>query len=290
MHGLLNLHKPAGVTSRAVVNQVQRLVRPAKIGHTGTLDPLATGVLVVCIGVATRLTEYVQQMRKGYKATFVLGKRSDTDDVDGIVAEISNAHRPSQGEIEQALRPFVGAISQRPPDFSAVKIQGKRAYALARQGESVAIAERTVQVHALRLVRYDYPVLQLEIECGSGTYVRSLGRDLAKSLGTAAVMSQLCRTAVGPFHVSEAIDPDSLNVKSIPAALLPLETAVQHLPQVQLEDVEVQQIQFGRSIERRDHCISADAAAFDPRGRLVAILTRLDDDLLRPDKVLMVSN
>ena len=172
MHGLLNLHKPAGVTSRAVVNQIQRLVRPAKIGHTGTLDPLATGVLVVCVGAATRLTEYVQQMRKTYEATFLLGRRSDTDDVDGDVAEISDALQPSQAEIEGALPPFVGAISQRPPDFSAVKIQGQRAYALARLGEPLAIAERTVHVHVLRLVHYVYPQLQLEIECGSGTNVR----------------------------------------------------------------------------------------------------------------------
>src|SRR5687768_4447654 len=130
MHGLLNLNKPAGVTSRDVVNQIQRLVRPAKVGHAGTLDPLATGVLVVCIGNATRLIEYVQRMPKSYRAAFILGRSSDTDDIEGNVLEVADAPQPSIETLTSVLPRFIGEISQRPPAFSAIKVQGRRAYDL----------------------------------------------------------------------------------------------------------------------------------------------------------------
>ena len=189
--GLLNLNKPAGMTSRDVVNIVQRLSRPAKAGHAGTLDPLADGVLVVCVGSATRLIEYVQRMPKRYVGTFLLGRQSPTEDIEGEVTELPDAPVPTREQIEAAARRFVGRIEQRPPAFSALKIRGRPAYKLARQGKPVELAPRPVEIYRIEVKKYRYPELVLEIDCGGGTYVRSLGRDLAESLGTAAVMSAL---------------------------------------------------------------------------------------------------
>ena len=200
MFGFLNLNKPAGVTSRDVVNQVQRLVRPEKVGHAGTLDPLATGVLVVCVGRATRLTEYVQRMPKHYSATFLFGRQSDTEDIDGQVIELADPPQPKRDQIEATLPKFLGEIQQVPPAYSALKVEGRRAYDLARRGEDVQLAARPVVIYELRIVAYEYPELRLDIVCGSGTYVRSLGRNIARTVGTQAVMSALVRTAIGNFR------------------------------------------------------------------------------------------
>ncbi len=187
--GFLNINKPRGVTSRWVVDQVKRLVKPAKSGHAGTLDPLATGVLVVGVGQATRLVDYVQQMRKCYRAEFLLGRTSPTEDVEGEITELSNAAVPTRLQIAAAVGQFIGDIMQRPPAFSALKVAGKRAYALARRGQEVELTPRLVTIHRLRVMEYEYPRLVIDTECSSGTYIRSLGRDVAEALGTGAVMS-----------------------------------------------------------------------------------------------------
>jgi tRNA pseudouridine55 synthase len=286
MHGLLNLHKPAGVTSRDVVNQIQRLVTPAKVGHAGTLDPIATGVLVVCIGAATRLTEYVQRLPKSYLATFLLGRVSDTDDVEGSITEIADPPRPTLDEITAALPRFIGNIQQRPPAYSAIKVQGRRAYELARHGEMPSLAERPVVVHSLRIAGYKYPDLALAIECGSGTYVRSLGRDLAESLGTGAVMNRLVRTAIGSFGIETAVDPNSLDAKSLLDILLPIESALQSLPAIQLTEEEVFRVRRGQFVSRLGHGFANHIAAFDSNRQLVAVLRPHDADQLRPEKVI----
>src|ERR1051325_1327760 len=171
MFGLLNINKPSGITSRRVVDRVARLVKPHKAGHAGTLDPLASGVLVVCVGQATRLIEYVQRMPKRYRATFLLGRSSPTEDIEGDVSELPGAPQPSLDQIEQAARGMLGQLAQRPPAFSAVKVDGRRSYDLARAGRAVELAPRTIEVHAIALVGYSYPQLELDIRCGSGTYV-----------------------------------------------------------------------------------------------------------------------
>ena len=284
--GLLNLNKPSGMTSRQVVDCVQRLARPAKVGHAGTLDPLASGVLVVCVGAATRLTEYLQQMPKDYSGTFLLGRHSPTDDVDGEVTELGSSPVPSIEEITSAAKALTGRIEQRPPAFSAVKIAGRRAYALARQGKPVEPKPRTVTVHRLDVETYNYPELGLRIKCGSGTYVRSIGRDLAASLGTAAVMSRLARTAIGSFRIEEAIRPEELSPRNWTDHLLPMLRAVESLPRVELSPAEIAGIRAGRAIPR-DVTVSAegsDFAAVDEAGRLVAILTRRGPGLLGPKR------
>lgn len=282
--GLLNIDKPAGWTSRDVVNRVQRLVRPAKAGHAGTLDPLATGVLVVCVGRATRLIDYVQRQPKQYEATFLLGRRSDTEDIEGDVEELANPPVPTRQQLETALPQFLGAIKQRPPAFSAVKVGGKRAYRLARAGEHVQLAPRTIHIHNLTIREYDYPQLRIQMACSSGTYVRSLGRDLAEAVGTSAVMSRLCRTAVGGFTLDNAVSLDDLEAAGVAAALLPASTAVADLPRLVLSDAEIEAVRHGRLLRRPMDTTAPEIAAFDPNGRIVAIMARDATGRLRPHR------
>jgi tRNA pseudouridine55 synthase len=282
--GILNVNKPPGWTSRDVVNRIERLTRPARGGHAGTLDPLASGVLVVCVGPATRLIQYVQRMRKRYRARFLLGRHSPTDDLEGEVTLLANASIPSGEMIEAALPRFLGEIQQRPPIYSAAKIRGRRAYKLARQGEVVELALRTITIYQLDVRRYEYPELDLDIDCGSGTYVRSLGRDLAAVLGTAAVMSALERTAVGGFRVEEAVPMDALSADTLFGHLQPPLAAVADLQRVGLSDEQLVEIRHGRPIPkpkcaaRPANAVASPAgseeewAAFDSTGHLVAIL------------------
>ncbi|NQT14822.1 MAG: tRNA pseudouridine(55) synthase TruB, partial [Planctomycetes bacterium] len=271
--GLLNLSKPVGVTSRQVVNQVQRLARRTKFGHAGTLDPLASGVLVVCAGPATRLIRYVQQMPKCYTGTFLLGRRSATEDIEGDVVELQDPPVPTLDQIVQAASQLTGRIQQRPPAYSALKVNGRRAHALARKGHQVELKPRPIMVYRLEVVAYDYPEFRLEIECGSGTYVRSLGRDLAESLGTAAVMSALVRTAIGSLTIDEAVAPAELSRARWTDWLLPPWRAVESLPRVELGAEEIPEIRAGRAISKPDPSSGAsEIAACDAAGRLLAIL------------------
>lgn len=272
MIGLLNLHKPAGPTSRDVVNRVQRLVYPAKAGHAGTLDPLASGVLVVGVGPATRLIQYVQQMPKRYRGTFLLGRTSPSDDIEIEPTLLDHPPEPSREAIAAALPRFLGTISQRPPRYSAVKVAGQKAYAKARRGEEVELAPRPVTIHSLEVVEYDYPRLVLDIECGSGTYIRSLGRDLAEELGTAAVMSELVRTAIGHFSLADALPLDDVTPERMTERLHPPGAAVHHLPRVTLDDAQQVEIVHGRTIACDAPPGADEVAAFDPRGNLVALL------------------
>jgi tRNA pseudouridine55 synthase len=284
MFGLLNVNKPAGITSRDVVNRVQRLVKPHKAGHAGTLDPLATGVLIVCIGQATRLIEFVQRMPKRYVGTFLLARTSDTEDVEGTVVELTDSPVPTREQIEAALPSFVGKILQTPPAYSALKVAGKRAYALARKGAEVTLEPRPIEVHCIELVRYEYPELVLDIRCGSGTYVRSLGRDIARSVGTEAVMSALERTEIGPFVVGEAVPYDSLNAVSLAANLRPAADALPGLPLVELTADEVAELANGRRIANRSAVSGDEIAGVDSAGRLCALLKSADDGQLQPTR------
>ncbi len=288
--GILNLNKPPGCTSRDAVNQVERLARPAKTGHAGTLDPLATGVLVICVGQATRLIQYVQQMPKQYYATFLLGHHSVTDDTEREVTFLADAPQPIRNQIEAALSQFLGSIQQLPPQHSAVKVAGRRAYKMARKGQHVELAPRPVTIHSLRIIRYEYSELELMIECGSGTYVRSLGRDLAAALGTSAVMSALQRTAIGGFRVEDAISIAELNAESFAAHLQPALVAVDGLPLIQLTADQLTEIYHGRPIVKSASSTggppvaeSSKFAALDSTGQLAAILYEKHPGQLWPE-------
>lgn len=284
MFGLLNINKPPSVTSRDVVNRVQRIVRPLKVGHAGTLDPLATGVLVIAIGQATRLVEYIQRMPKTYLATFLLGRTSDTEDVQGQIQEMPDARVPALDEIQVAAAQLTGEIQQTPPAYSAVKIAGRRAYAMARRGETVDLESRAVTIHRLDLLAYNYPELQLRIVCSSGTYVRSLGRDLARLVGTEAVMSALVRKAIGPFELAAAIDSDNLALHDIQTHLLSPTLALAELPRVVLNADETRRIALGQPIDDHWQITARECTALDDRGNLIAILERLHGGSLKAAK------
>jgi len=248
MFGVINLHKPAGITSRQTLDYVTRQVHPFKAGHAGTLDPLATGVLVVCVGHATRLIERVQNYPKLYRAAFRMGCVSPSDDCDTEITELLDSSQPTRDELEQLLPRFTGEIAQTPPAFSAVKVNGRRAYKIARKGRAVVLEPRPVTVHYLRIAEYAYPRLVLEIECGSGTYVRALGRDLAAAAGTGAIMEELERSAIGPFTLDNAIDPQQLTKRRFSDALLPPQTLFPGFPRVTLTIAEQQRLIEGREL------------------------------------------
>lgn len=276
MFGILNVNKPAGWTSRDVVNRVQNLVRPAKVGHAGTLDPLATGVLVVCVGPATRLIADVQQMEKSYEATFLLGRTSPSEDVETEVTQLDSPVEPTVDQLKTVLPNFLGRIEQQPPIYSAIKRDGQPAYKQARKGKKVSLQPRSIEVYELTILGYEYPELRLAIRCGSGTYVRSLGRDLARAVGTEAVMSALVRRRIGEFSVDDSVNLASLTLDNLGEYLLSPLQAVPHLPKITLDEPSVRAIHHGRAVSSEQLGIpegyDARMAAVDGNHRLVALL------------------
>lgn len=279
--GLLNLNKPGGVTSRDVVNLFSRQRRGMKVGHAGTLDPLASGVLVVCLGKATRLIEYIQRMPKTYRTTVRLGAVSNTLDADGDVTEVEAPRQPDESEIRAALVPLIGKVLQRPPEVSALKVNGKRAYDLARSGQAVALEPRWVQIDRIDVLRYEWPRLELEIACGSGTYVRSIARDVGEALGCGGLVEVLVRTRIGGFRLEDALDPYTLTAETLPRSLRSSLEAVAALP-----SLTVTEDQVGALIQGRALSLSAfpslgtragEVALIGPDGELVAIAEAIPD-------------
>jgi tRNA pseudouridine55 synthase len=207
--GLLVVNKPRGITSHDVVARVRHIAGQKRVGHAGTLDPLATGVLVVCLGQATRVAEYASGSDKSYCAEIVLGVATDTYDADGRVTTRSGVHASAQ-EIESTLAGFLGPIQQAPPAYSAIKQGGEPLYKAARAGLEVTTPERSVRIDAIRVVAYEAPVLVLQVDCGKGTYIRSLAHDLGQRLGCGAHLSALMRLRSGRFHLEDAITLEDL--------------------------------------------------------------------------------
>ena len=278
--GLIPVDKPIGVTSRRVVDVVARALGMAAVGHAGTLDPLACGVVVVCIGHATKLVDYVHALPKQYSATFLLGRSSPSDDLETTIEEECDPIRPTRDDIEAGLPAFRGAILQRPCDYSAVHVAGQRAYRLARKGRSVEIAAKPVRIDRLEITGYDWPRLGLEIDCSSGTFIRAIGRDLAVALGTQAVMESLVRTAVGPFTRESALPLDAVTPERVAAALLPPLAAVPTLPRVTLAGDGLDLAVRGGLVSLPDAAVES-LAAIDDQGDLVGILKRHESGSFR---------
>jgi tRNA pseudouridine55 synthase len=295
MPGVIALHKPPGITSRDALDYVQRLVRPEKAGHAGTLDPIASGVLVVCVGPITRLIERIQELPKQYLAEFQLGVTSPSDDTETEVTPLADAPIPTLAQIEAALPTFLGTIQQVPPIFSAVKVDGRRAYNLARRQQEMTLTARPVDIHGLRIMDYVYPRLKLEIDCGSGTYIRSLGRDLASELGTGAIMTGLVRTMIGPLTLARAVDPKQLSSATLAKLLLPAESLFPDIPQATLNNVEYGAVLKGRSLgnllygrvpNANPHSDRPrEAFALRPDGSLLALLQHEGDQGWMPKMV-----
>jgi tRNA pseudouridine55 synthase len=270
--GVIGIAKPPGVTSRRVVDAVAKVLGTKAVGHAGTLDPLASGVVVTCVGQATKLVDFLHELPKHYAATFLLGRSSPSDDFETEIVEEPEPRRPSREEIEAALEGFRGEILQRPCDYSAVHVDGKRAYRLARKGRAVELAAKRVRIERLAITGYDWPRLGLEIECSSGTFVRAIGRDLAESLGTKGVMESLVRTAVGPFSLVAAVPLGDATAETVRAALLPCAAAVPHLPSVTLTEEQLALASRGGLLDLGSPVPAV--AALDAGGELVGILKR----------------
>jgi len=250
MNGFLVIDKPGGITSRDVVNRVQKwFPKKTKIGHTGTLDPLATGVLVICIGAATRLADYVQRMSKSYTSRFRLGATSTTDDADGEITENPIPCPPTREQIENELESFIGTIEQVPPAYSALKVEGQRAHEIARRGDEVKLGARPVRIDAIRVRAYEWPHLDVEVDCGKGTYIRSIARDLGTKLGCGGMVQTLRRTRIGPFTADQGIgvETHTSNMK-----LLPLTAALPEMPRVQIGEEAEKRLRQGQGISSPD--------------------------------------
>ena len=296
LDGILVVSKPAGPTSHDVVGLVRRLAATKRVGHGGTLDPFASGVLPIFLGHATRVVEYHLGDRKGYRATVCLGASSTTDDLEGELTPVAG-RAPDRAALEAALPGVTGTISQRPPAFSAIKVAGRRAYALARAGETVLLPTREVTIHSIDLVSWDdtdpdRPIVIIDVACSAGTYIRALARDLGESLGSAAYLGALTRTASGPFTLDGAANLEEIRSLAadgpagLSAILRPLDTGLDAFPIVVLTSAEVAAVARGQFVRPvaglPDH--AEHYRLTDPDGRIVAIASAAAGRLA-PDKV-----
>jgi tRNA pseudouridine55 synthase len=267
--GLLLVDKPSGVTSHDVVGVARRALRTRRVGHTGTLDPFATGLLVLLVGRATRLASYVDDEPKVYEATIAFGAETTTDDLTGEITR--TAELPSVSDVDRAIVSLTGQIEQRPPDYSAKQIAGRRAYAAARAGEPLALAPVKVIVHEWRVRHRTPATLDVTITCGGGTYIRALARDLGRATKSAAHLTALRRIRAGGFDVAAAVTIETLEQVG-PAAVAPLHSAIAHLPIQLLDADELRRARHGNPIDAR---IDAPIAALvDVDGNLIGIARR----------------
>lgn len=250
--GWINLDKPYGMTSTQAVGKVRRFLNAQKVGHAGTLDPLATGVLPIALGEATKTIPFAQEDKKTYRFTVTWGEQRSTDDAEGDIIANSDS-RPSKEDITALLPEFTGSIEQLPPRFSAIKVQGKRAYDLARDGKEVHLKTRIVKVDRLELLDTRENEAEFVMECGKGTYVRSIARDMGEALGCYGYISALCRTRVGCFTADNAISLDILEEMEYDSArseaLLPLQTVLDDIPALALSETETAKIRSGQALE-----------------------------------------
>ncbi|GAC1319610.1 MAG: tRNA pseudouridine(55) synthase TruB [Chloroflexota bacterium] len=253
------MDKPRDWTSHDVVARVRRLANLKRVGHAGTLDPMATGVLVVLLGRATRLADVVQTGQKRYRATVTLGIATDSDDAEG--SEIARAPVPeiTAARVEEALVQFRGDILQKPPAYAAIKVGGQRAYARARRGEAVDLAPRTVSIGDLTLVACDASTVTIDITCSKGTYIRALGRDLAQGLGTVGHLTELRRTAVGPFTIDEAWTLEALALDGPDAALQSVTRALPSVPTLTVSHTDAARLRNGQPVPRPDGAADVQA-------------------------------
>lgn len=291
--GILVVDKPLGATSFDIVRRIRRATGEKRVGHAGTLDPAATGVLLVLLGQATRVTEYLMDMAKTYRGTVHLGVSTATYDSEGDVVREADASGVAEDTLHDVLKAFVGEIEQVPPAHSAVKIDGERAYHRARRGEDVEMKARPVTIYRIELLRYEPPIAELEVECARGTYIRSLAHDLGERLGCGAHLASLVRTRIGPFSVDAAADEATLSAAfeadTWRELLQPIDCGLIALPAITLEIEDEKDLRHGQGVviagvEPPPHGTEARGYAED--GSLVGII-RFDagTGMWRPRKV-----
>jgi tRNA pseudouridine55 synthase len=299
LDGILVVDKPIGPTSHDIVGLVRRLAATKRVGHGGTLDPFASGVLPLFLGRATRVVEFHLVDRKRYGATVCFGASSSTDDLEGELTP-SAGPAPTRAALESVLPTMLGTIQQRPPAYSAIKLGGRRAYALARAGETVELPPREVTIHELVLVDWDAtdpdrPIAILDVTCSAGTYVRAMARDLGRQLGDAAYLGALRRTGAGPFGEADTLSLEAIRaaanvgIEDLKALLRPIDFGLERFPDVPLTEREVDAVARGQFI-RPAAGFAAGAERYrlrTPDGGLAALATAIDGGRLAPDKVLV---
>ncbi len=289
LSGIVVIDKPKGMTSHDVVARVRRITGQRKAGHAGTLDPLATGVLVICLGQATRVAEYLTAGDKTYLGRVRLGMATDTYDAEGRITHQAETGGVTRELVVRELAGMVGPTEQIPPMYSAVKQQGTRLYQIARRGETVARKPRRIQVHLLRLVEWSPPELTIEIHCSKGTYVRSLVHELGQRLGCWGYLAGLTRLASGSFDHTQAVSLEALEdafARGNGADLLrPLDAALDAFPPVTVTAEMVQRITLGQRVQLPSELAADVCRAYSPEGELVALLRHQTNDVWQPHKV-----
>ncbi|MCH8065583.1 MAG: tRNA pseudouridine(55) synthase TruB [Chloroflexi bacterium] len=292
--GILNVNKPRGMTSFAVVSLVRRLTGIRKVGHAGTLDPIADGVLPICLGPATRIVDYIVGQPKLYRAAVRLGVATDSYDSEGEVVATGDPSGVSRDDVEQALASFVGEIQQMPPMYSALKYQGQPLYRYARAGKTVPRQERTVRIYRLELLRFDSPVVEIELEVGKGAYVRSIAHDMGEQLGCHAHMEQLTRVRSGPFTLESAVELGELEAAvehgDWEALLLPADRVLESWHAALLGEPHSRDVKHGQLLvltpvgsEHID--LDTPCRAYSEDGEFLAILRYRGANRWHPEKV-----
>ena len=288
VHGWVVLDKPSGMNSTHAVSRLKRIFNAKKAGHAGTLDPLATGILPIAFGEATKTVPFVQDGEKAYRFTVRWGTETDTDDADGRIAAQSDL-RPDAADILALLPGFIGTILQLPPSYSAIKINGERAYDLARDGEAPVLSPRPVTIHALDLLSSEPDEAVFEARCGKGTYVRAIARDLGRSLGCYGHVSALRRTRVGPFYETDAVLlPDLDDEGARTRALCRIEAGLMEVPRIVVDSGAAARLRRGQPVLLRGQDAPFDGSAYAACGGVVVAIGAVENGELIPGRVFNV--
>ncbi len=278
MDGILNINKATGMTSHDVVAKVRKQLKQKRVGHAGTLDPAASGVLPICVGLGTRVAEYLSESGKAYRAEMRFGVVTDTYDTEGSILRTSDASELTLARIEEILPHFLGAQMQIPPLYSAIKLQGQPAYKRIRAGEEITLAARPIEIYALRIVDWQAPLLTLDIECSKGSYIRSLAYDLGEYTGYGAHLAGLIRTRSGPFTLEESISleqlADLVEQGTLLNAIFPPDYALRNYPALSLDEKTAERVLHGNSFQHDQSSPQLEsnlARIYDSSGHFLAI-------------------
>lgn len=290
MDGIFNINKPTGMTSHDVVAKIRRLLQQKRVGHAGTLDPAAGGVLPICVGQATRVAEYLSESGKAYQAEIVFGVATDTYDAEGAVIATASPADLALARIEEALQHFLGPQMQVPPRYSAVKIQGQPAYKRARAGEEITLEPRPIVIYSLEVIDWIPPRLALAIECSKGTYIRSLAHDLGMQLGCYAYLDALVRMRSGPFTLYESITLEQLaaaiETNTAQRYLHPVDKALEQYPAITLDAETSERVKHGNTFNISTAHSPGLARVYDPAGHFMAIASWNEEQKSwQPEKV-----
>ncbi len=281
MHGVLNLYKPSGISSFDCIRHLRRVLGSLPLGHAGTLDPMARGVLIILIGAATRLSRFFLHSDKEYEAEVLFGKETDTDDITGRILAEAPVPRLALEELQQLLNSFLGIQPQVPPTFSALKQQGQPAYRLARRGTPLRLPPRQVNIKELELLKWHPPLVTLRAVVSSGTYIRALARDLGKAAGTVATLASLTRTRAGQFTLADALPLHQADTDTIVRRLIPVTEALPELPQVELTEVQARKLRQGQTVDVTG-CADADNVLAVTASRNFLCLAAVHQNRIKP--------